>query len=185
LINKFYSTFPRINWNYAKTYEIDTIIKSLKTKNSYGYDEISTKILKISAPFIIFPLTYICNKSLSSSVFPERLKYVIIEPVYKKSDKLLTTKYRPISLLTSFSKIFEKLIYSNLYKHICTYTILVKEQYVFRLNSSTETASYNIINETLKAMNNRFSVREIFCDPEKAFHSVNHGILVDKPVIWD
>ena len=39
-INNFNSTFPRINWNYATSYKIDMIIKSLKTKNSYGYDEI-------------------------------------------------------------------------------------------------------------------------------------------------
>ena len=130
--------------------------------------------------FIISPLTYICNKSLSSSVLPERLKYAIIKPVYKKADKLLTTKYSPISLLISFSKIFEKLIYSRLYTHIRTYNTLVKEQYALRINSSTETASYNIINEILKAMNKRFSVEGIFCDPEKAFDCVNQGILVDK-----
>ena len=55
-------------------------------------------------------LTYMCNKSLSSSVFTERLKYAIIKPVYKKADELLTTNYRPITLLTSFSKIFKKLV---------------------------------------------------------------------------
>ena len=66
------------------------------------------KILKLSAPFIIFPLTYICNKSLLSCVFPNRTKYAIIKPLYKKGDKLLTTNYRPISLLISMSKISEK-----------------------------------------------------------------------------
>ena len=153
LITNLNNTFSRINWKYATTYEINKIIKSLKTKNSYGYDKIPTKILKLSAPFIISPLTYICNKSLSSDVFCDRLKYAIIKPVYKKGDKLLTANYRPISLLTSFSKIFEKLIYSRLYKNICTNNILVKEQYGFRINSSTEAASYDVINEILKAMN--------------------------------
>jgi Notch-like protein len=95
-------TDARINWKYATTYEINMIIKSLKTKNSHGYDEIPIKILELSASFIISPLTYICNKSLTSGVFPERLKYAIIRPVYKKGDKLLTENYRPISLLTSF-----------------------------------------------------------------------------------
>jgi len=89
------------------------ILKSLKIKNSYPYDEMPIKILKLSAPFIISPLTYIYNKSLSSGVFPERLKYPIIKPVYRKGDKLLTTNYRTISLSTSFSKIAVKLIYSK------------------------------------------------------------------------
>jgi len=119
LITNFDNTFSRINWKYATTYEINKILKSLKTKNSYGYDEKPIKILKLSVPFIISPLTYICNKSLSSGEFPERVKYAIIKPVYKKGDKFLTTNYRPISLLTSFSKIFEKRIYSRLYTYTC------------------------------------------------------------------
>jgi len=91
LITNFDSMFSRINWIHATTYEINKILISLKTKNSYGYDGIPIKILKLSAPFIISPITYICNKSLSSGVFPERLKYAIIKPVYKKGDKLVTT----------------------------------------------------------------------------------------------
>jgi hypothetical protein len=58
-------------------------------------------------------------------------------------------------------------MYSRLYKHICTNNILVKEQYRFRINSFTEAASYNVINEILKAMNNRFAAGGIFCDLEK------------------
>ena len=120
-INNFNSKFPRINWNNATTYEINKIIKSLKTKTSYGYDETTIKIPKLSTPFIISSLTYICNKSLSSGVFPERLKYVTIKIVCKKGDKLPTKNLRPISLLTSFSKIIEKLINVRLYIYIYIY----------------------------------------------------------------
>jgi hypothetical protein len=126
-------------------------------------------MLKLSATFIISTLTYICNKSLSSGAFPESLKYAIIKPIYKKRDKLLSTNYRPASLLTSFSKIFEKLIYSVLYKHICTNNILAKEQYGFRINRSTKAASCDVINVILKARNNRLSVGGIFCNLKKAF----------------
>ena len=179
MINNFNSTFSRISWKYATTYEINKIIKSLKTKISYRNDEISIKIPKLSAPFIIYPLTHICNKSHSCGVSPKRLKYAVIKPVYKKGDKLLTTNYRQTSLLASFSKIFEKQIYSRLYKHICSNYIPVKEQNGFRINSSTETVPFDVINEILKAMNNRLSVGGIFCDLKKAFDCVKHGILVD------
>ena len=90
-------------------------------------------------PFAILPLAYICNKFLSLDVFSERLKYAIIKTVYKKGNKI----YRPISLLTSFSKIFKKPIYSRLHKYLCTNNILVKEQYGFRINSFTETVPYH------------------------------------------
>ena len=53
------------------THEIKSVIKSLKTKNSFGYDGISTKLLKISANYICSPLTCICNKSISTGIFPE------------------------------------------------------------------------------------------------------------------
>ena len=135
------------------------IVKSLKSKNSCGFDKIPITILELSAPFIVSPLTYICNKSLSCGVFPERLKYALIKPAYKKGDKFLSTHYTQISLQTSLSKIFKKLIYSRLYKHIRTNNILAKEQYGFRINCSTEAASYDVINETLKAMNNRLFSR--------------------------
>ena len=90
------------------------------------------------------------------------------------------TNYRPICHLTSFSKIFNNLIYSRLYKHECTNKILVREQYGFRINSYKEAAFYNVINEILKGINNRFSVGGKFCDFEKAFDFVNYVFLVDK-----
>jgi Notch-like protein len=95
-----------MSWQYASTYEIEKIIKSLKTKNTAGYNEISNQILKLSVPFITSLLTYICNAVLSTGVFPDKLKYDIVKPVFKKGNKQEISNYRPISLLTSFSKIF-------------------------------------------------------------------------------
>jgi len=107
-------------------------------KNSYGYDEIPTSILKISLPYITSWLIYLCNKSMSSGIFPTWLKFSQVAPIFKKGDKDKLTNYRPISLLTSFSKIFEKVIYKRLDNHMIFNNILVEEQYGFRNNTSTE-----------------------------------------------
>jgi hypothetical protein len=61
-------------------------MKSLKSTNSHGYDEIPVKILKTVSDFIISPLTHICNKSLSIGIFPDRLKYSEVTPIHKKGD---------------------------------------------------------------------------------------------------
>jgi len=66
------------------TSEIENIIETLKPKNSYGHDEISNKLLKITAPFISSPLNYIYNKVITKGIFPDILKYSIIKPLYKK-----------------------------------------------------------------------------------------------------
>ena len=89
-------------------------MNSLKIKETSGYDEISTKILKTSAPFISSPLNYICNKSILSGTFPTRPKYAVVKPLLKKGDRKNVANYRPISLLTSFSNVFEKIIYDRL-----------------------------------------------------------------------
>jgi hypothetical protein len=74
------------------------IIKTLTTKGSHGYDEISVKILKISSPFIISP---------------QRLKYAEIKPLFMGGCKNDPSNYRPISLLTSFSKTLRRLSCSD------------------------------------------------------------------------
>jgi len=95
---------------YTSAKEINKIIDSLKDKNSSGYDEISTKIIKISKPFIISPLINICNKMHAQGIYPERRKFSLIKPIYKSGDKSSPYNYRPISLLPVFSKNFRKVI---------------------------------------------------------------------------
>jgi hypothetical protein len=97
-------TYPRMECKCTTTQEIEQITKSLKTKNSYGYNEISTKILKTSCPFISSPLSYICNKILFWDAFTDILKYTVLKPLHKNGDRCELSNYRPVSPLTSFSK---------------------------------------------------------------------------------
>jgi Notch-like protein len=139
----------------------------LKPSNSCGYDEISTKLIKLYACFISSPLNHICNRVLLTGVFPDRLKYATLRPLFKKGDKDNINHYRPISILTSFSKILEKVMHIRLLKHLNDNNILVKEQYGFRTNLKTD-AIYQLTDTILKALNNNISVGGVFCDIEKA-----------------
>jgi hypothetical protein len=156
------------------------IVCYLKTKRLYGYDEISVEVLKISSPFIISPLTYISNKMLSIGIFPESLKYAEIKPCFKGGCENEPSNYRPISLLTSFSKIPEKIILSRLNQHICDHNIIANEDFGFRRQSSTTEASYALLNEILEALNKQKIVGGVFCYLKKAFNTVNHEILLSK-----
>jgi hypothetical protein len=79
-------------------------ISSMKNKKSSGYDGITSTILKWSADNISKPLTIIFNKSLTVSVYPDWLKYAEVQPHFKKGKKPQISNYRPILLLTGFSK---------------------------------------------------------------------------------
>jgi len=84
--------------------EILSTFASLKNKNSSGYDGISNRILKFFGKYLSKPLANVFNKSLTVDKFPDRLKYFVVNPLFKKGKKFELTNYRPISLLTGFSK---------------------------------------------------------------------------------
>ena len=79
---------------------------------------------------------------LSSGIFPTRLKFSEVKPIFKRGDKNDISNYRPVSQFTSFSKIFEKVIYNRLYHHIINNNhILINEQFGFTHASSTDIVS--------------------------------------------
>jgi hypothetical protein len=159
---------------------IEKIIKSLRYSNATGYDEIPTKVLKVCTKTISSTLAYICNLSLASGIFPSCLKFSVVKPIFKKGNKTAMSNYRPISLLPPFSKMFEKVIYTRLYQHCIESSILSKQLYSFRINSSTEKATFNLLNTIYNALNNRIMVGGTFCDLKKAFDCVDHGIILSK-----
>ena len=174
-----YTSAPLVLKPFSTT-EIIKIIKSLKTKNSFGYDEISPYILKLSAMYISSPLTYICNKVIATGIFPDRMKYSIVIPILKKGRKNDPTNYRPISLLPSFAKVLESALYKRLSDYIILNNSLTEQQFGFRKNHSTEEAIFKLTHEVLNALNDKSVVGSIFFDLEKAFDSVNHSLLIKK-----
>jgi hypothetical protein len=94
--------------------------------------------VKSSLPFISSPLAHICNAVLGHIEFPDRVKYATVKPCFRKGNRQEMTSYRPILLLSTFSKVFERLIYDRLITHVRNTSILVHEQNEFRTYSSTE-----------------------------------------------
>jgi hypothetical protein len=146
------------------TQETENIIKSLKPKNTLRHDLIPTNLLKISSIYISSPLNHICNAALSPGIFPQRLKYSVVKPLHKKGARNCISNYRPVSPLTSFSKVFEKIMYNRLFRHLNDNNILVEEQFGFRKNLTTKKANYELFNEIVSALDDKLIVGGIFCD---------------------
>ena len=115
-----------------------------------------------------------------SGIFPDHMKFSIINPICKKENKMNPTNYRPISLSISFSKVFEKALCIRLTEHFNTNKLLVGNQFGFRKGIATEDAIFKLTNEILNALNNKAMAGRVFCDLEKAFNYVNHDILLFK-----
>ena len=109
--------------------EVYNALAGLKTGKSFGLDNIPSFLLKTAAVVIAPTLSYLINLSFELGLFPDSMKEAKIIPVFKTGDKLLMSNYRPISILSSFSKIFEKCIYRRLFSFFDKHKVLSPNQY--------------------------------------------------------
>lgn len=163
-------------------YDVFDIVNKLKKKSSYGFDEISINLIKAVIHCIAEPLTYIFNSSLQSGIVPIKLKIAKVIPVFKSGDKNVFTNYRPISLLPSFSKIIEKIVFNQVYNYIITKDILYKHQYGFRPRHSTIHPIMHFLKHIAQQndKSSKYATVGIFIDLKKAFDTLSHPILLQK-----
>ena len=134
--------------------ETENIISSLNPYKSIGPFSIPTKLLKILKTFVSGPLAYLINCSFSSGVVPDKLKIARIIPVYKKGIKSTVVNYRPISLLSIFNEILQKLI-NQVLNFLEKHQVLYSGQFRFRDNHSTSHAILLITDKIQKAIENK------------------------------
>ena len=108
------------------------------------------------------------------------LKIAKVTPIHKKASKFNYLNYRPMSLLSVISKIFEKLIYSRTYSFLIDNDLIYKKQFGFRTHHSTNHALISITERIRELVDSGQYVCGIFVDLEKAFDTVNHDILCEK-----
>ena len=180
--NQYMPAKPNSNLTFQPiTVDITSrIIDSLKPKTSTGVDCIFNKLLKFMRNVISEPLTIIINQMLNVGIFPDLLKISKVIPIYKKEDDTIFSNYRPISLLPSISKFFEKAILEQLATYLDSNNLIHKHQYGFRKNPSTEYASLHLVDYLNYQMDKRRTPVNFYLDLSKAFDSLSHYILLNK-----
>jgi len=122
---------------FTNSHEIINILMSLKNKHSAGFDNIPVSIVKKCISIIAEPIASLVNCSFSTGSFPDKLKIAKVCPVFKNGADCEFENYRPISILPSFSQIFEKVAHDRLNQFLLSNAIIKESQYGFRSNHST------------------------------------------------
>jgi len=160
--------------------EISNLISSFKSNESSGPYGISCGLLKENVHLLSTPLCYIFNLSLTTSVVPDKFKIAKVVPVYKKGSTTLTSNYRPISLLSIFNKLLEKVVYSRLFNFLNKNHALYKFQFGFRKHHSTSLSLLDVMDMCYKNIDKNNKAIGIFLDLQKAFDTVDHKVLLCK-----
>ena len=172
---------PDTTFNFVSVNEvyIDNVINKLKNTSSYGYDNISNKH-NICQKHINHAINLLINQCLHTGIYPSQLKLSRVKPLHKADDKTHFGNYRPISLLPSLSKIFERVIFDQLLAYFTNNSLLCVNQFGFRPEHSTELAALKLVNSFIAQMDSNNVPVNIYIDLSKAFDTLNHSILLSK-----
>ena len=174
--------------NYYKSFffdpvsssEVDMEILATPSNKVYGLYSCPVHLLKSVRHSLSPLLAALMNKSISTGIYPHLLKHAKVIPVYKTGDETDPCNYRPISLLSVFNRLFEKLMYKRLRSYCEKNGIFFSSQYGFRDNCSTQHAILDILNKIQSKIDAKLFSCGIFIDLKKAFDTVDHSILLHK-----
>ena len=160
--------------------EIIKILKSCKAKKSTGDDGISMILLKQLRESCSVPMAMIIHMSSEQGIVPDAMKYIGIRVIHKSKSKQELNNYIPISLLSSISKVLEKVVHNRLYSFLTKHNLLYCRQYGFRPKRSTIDAITEFTAEVLPSLDSKKKCLSVYLDLSKAFDTINHDILLRK-----
>ena len=162
---------------------VNTVIRLLSKideKKATGLDRIPSKLLKTAANIVAPSLTSIFSRSILTGIYPNDWKVAKVTPLFKKGLKSDPNNYKPISVIPVVSKVFEKIVYNQLYHYLDDYKLLLSYQSGFRSLHSTLTALLEATNAWSVNIDNGLLNGIVFIDLTKAFDTTDHEIILHK-----
>ena len=159
------------------TAELYDIINTLKSNKSPGPLKFSNHFLKHLNSHIPPLISSLINRSFDESLMPKCLKFFKQTPVFKGGDNILSN-YRPITVVNSIAKIFEKAVNARLIKYLDKLNLLTDNQFGFRAQHTTSHAMIKLYDEALSGLDNKnCKTGSVLLDISKAFDCVDHESL--------
>jgi hypothetical protein len=173
-------TGPHLDNISATTKDVKDLLSILNVTKAYGPDNIGPKLLKEAAPSITASLVKLFNLSLSKGIFPSSWKLANVVPIYKKAEEFFAMNYRPISLLSTIAKVFERVVFKYLFNYFRDNFMISIWQSGFLPGTSTVTQLIEVYDQFCKAVSKGKDIRVVFLDISKAFDRVWHDGLIYK-----
>ena len=176
----YFLTDKRLSMVKFVNNDILKIIQNLNPNKTHGHDKISIRMLKLCDDSLCRPSELIFKDCLTNGIFPSDWKKGSIVPVHKKDDKQCLNNYRPISLLPICSKIFERLIFNDMFEFFIENDLISQHQSSIKPDDSCINQLLSITHEIHQSFDDGFDVRSVFLDISKAFDKVLHDGLIFK-----
>lgn len=160
--------------------EILDAIKAVSNKPSVGFDGVETNLIKNCSHALLTPLEILFNSSITQGIFPELLKTAVVVPIFKAGSHSEITNYRPISILSVLSKIFELIIKNRIMAFFLSNNLFSDRQFGFLPSKSTDDALFSHITDIVSNTERGNMAVALYLDISKAFDTVDHDILIDK-----
>ena len=166
------------NFFHVNSVEVCEILKKVNVKKATGYDKVPPKLVNMSHSSLSSSLAEIINSSFDNCKYPDDMKRAEISPIFKKKDDMHKENYRPVSILATFSKVFESIISKQLMKFFNN--IFDKMLCAYRKGYSCDHALIKLVDSWKRALDSDKFVGVISMDLSKAFDCIPHGLLVSK-----
>ena len=165
--------------NFTKD-DILNVIRKLDPSKAHGHDQINIRMIQICDKAIGKSLHLIFSSCIESGIFQPKWKKANAVPIHKREDKQNVKNYRPVSLLSIFGKIFERLIYNEMYSFFIENDLISSNESGFKQGDSCINQLLSITHDIYHSLDQDYEVRAVFLDTSKAFDRVWHKGLIHK-----